>query len=233
MELSKNFNTVPARLIIVEHQRLLLEALRSIIATDDQLEIVAEANELAIATLLAVEHDIFVIDGDPYGLNICQIVHALRKAGLSSRICMLSAFLDESVVLNALASGIDAYIVKDLAPAEILNAIHTVASVGFYIDPRLVRSVLKGSAPRTQRCTSDLTVRELEIVSLLAEGLTNKQIASELQLSEKTVKNHIGSIFVKLGLTARSQVAVHAVRHGLATGGRSPLVLTSVGSSGL
>ena len=222
------------RLFIVEHQRLLREALHSILTADEKFTLVGENDGLDLEKLASTTHDILLIDCDPYGLNVRQIVYSIRTANIGSKICVLSTYADPTVVANALSAGADGYILKDVAPSEFRTALRAIAEVGFYLDPRLTRSVFYSASTRGERSSSELTSRELDVVRLIARGLSNRQIAQELHLSEKTIKNHVANVFVKLGFTARSQLAVHAVRHGL-TGpvGNSSLEPVLTGTSSL
>lgn len=203
------------RLFVIEHQRLLREALHSILVADERFALVGESDGLDIEKLGSVQHDILLIDCDPYGLNVRQIVYSIRSANVGSKICVLSTYADPTVVANALSAGADGYILKDVAPSEFRTALRAISEAGFYLDPRLTRSVFYNATSRGERSSSELTMRELDVVRLIARGLSNRQIAQELHLSEKTIKNHVANVFVKLGFTARSQLAVHAVRHGL------------------
>ncbi len=203
------------RLFVIEHQRLLREALHSILTADEKFTLAGESDGLDLEKLASVNHDVLLIDCDPYGLNVRQIVYSIRSANIGSKICVLSTYADPTVVANALSAGADGYILKDVAPSEFRTALRSIAEVGFYLDPRLTRSVFYSAATRGERSSSELTMRELDVVRLIARGMSNRSIAEELHLSEKTIKNHVANVFVKLGFTARSQLAVHAVRHGL------------------
>ncbi|MGH7756910.1 MAG: response regulator transcription factor, partial [Vulcanimicrobiaceae bacterium] len=108
------------------------------------------------------------------------------------------------------------YIVKDISPGELIRAVKTVASGESYVDPRVAGGLLRRrntAAGRTE--IAELSAREAEVIKLIAEGLANKQISARLNLSEKTVKNHISRIFSKLNINARTQAAVHAIRAGI------------------
>jgi DNA-binding NarL/FixJ family response regulator len=107
-------------------------------------------------------------------------------------------------------------VVKDVPPAELIRAVKIVASGSAYVDSRVAGRVLQGRAGgQRPGAGSELSAREAEVIGLIAEGLSNKEISLRLQLSEKTVKNHVSKIFSKLKISARSQAAVHAIRSGL------------------
>ena len=117
---------------------------------------------------------------------------------------------------RCLAAGAEGYIVKDVTPAELLRAVKMVAEGDTYVDPRVAGGLLRRRSISNGRPDLDeLSVRETEVVRLIAEGLSNKEISARLGLSEKTVKNHISRIFSKLNICARAQAAVHAIRMGI------------------
>ena len=117
---------------------------------------------------------------------------------------------------RALAAKADAYIAKDTSPATLIEIVTSVASGEFYADPRIAGAILRRRSGRVQ-APGALSSREHEIVRLIAEGMSNRQIGKQLTLSEKTVKNHVSHILAKLHVTARSGVAVYAIRNGLVT----------------
>jgi DNA-binding NarL/FixJ family response regulator len=116
---------------------------------------------------------------------------------------------------RCLACGVDGYIVKDISPGELMRACKAVARGETYFDPRVAGGLLRRL--QSERPAEDeLSLRESEIVRLIAAGLSNKEIGERLCLSEKTVKNHVSRIFSKLQITARTQAAIYAIRNGIA-----------------
>ena len=144
------------------------------------------------------------------------MIATCKEAAPTAHICILSMNLSAVIMQRCLASGAEAYIVKDISPAELLRAVKTVSEGQSYVDPRVAGGLLKrrsmnGGKPDI----TELSARESEVLKLIAEGLANKQISARLQLSEKTVKNHVSRIFSKLNISARTQAAVHAIRAGI------------------
>ncbi|MDQ2908792.1 MAG: response regulator transcription factor, partial [Candidatus Eremiobacteraeota bacterium] len=131
-----------------------------------------------------------------------------------SRVCALSAQHRPRAMQRALAAKADAYIAKDTSPAMLVEIVHSVAGGEFYADPRIAGAILRRRSSRGGDM-GELSSREFEIVRLIAEGLSNREIGKRLTLSEKTVKNHVSHILAKLKVSARSGVAVYAVRNGL------------------
>ena len=116
---------------------------------------------------------------------------------------------------HCLSAGADAYIVKDSSLQELLTAITTLGEGSSYVDPRVAADLLRRGADQPSG-TTNLSPREMDIIRLIAQGMSNRDIGRRLILSEKTVKNHVSHIFSKLHFTTRSQAAVHAVRNGMA-----------------
>jgi DNA-binding NarL/FixJ family response regulator len=120
------------------------------------------------------------------------------------------------IMQRCLAAGAEGYIIKDVTPAELMRAVKMVAGGDAYVDPRVAGGLLRRRSLSNGRPDLDeLSVRETEVIRLIAEGLSNKEISARLSLSEKTVKNHISRIFSKLNIYARAQAAVHAIKIGL------------------
>jgi DNA-binding NarL/FixJ family response regulator len=204
------------RVAIVEHQLLFGKALGAIFASDPELEIVGEFRAPSTAELTACAPDIVVLDIDGQGPDVTRTIAACIEIGSHPQVCVLSGQASPETMQRCLGAGAAAYIVKDVAPADVINALKIVARGHSYVDPRLAGTLLRGrSRGSEKRPPSELSLRETEILKLIAEGFANKQISSRLGLSEKTVKNHISRIFSKLKITARTQAAVHAIREGI------------------
>jgi DNA-binding NarL/FixJ family response regulator len=118
---------------------------------------------------------------------------------------------------RCLNAGADGYIVKDIIPAELIRALKLIASGESFVDARIAGRLLRRqNVTRGRLENSELSARETDVIRLIAEGLSNKEISARLNLSEKTVKNHISRIFSKLHIGARTQAAVHAIKSGIA-----------------
>jgi two-component system response regulator DegU len=128
----------------------------------------------------------------------------------SVRVCVLTTNLSADTMMAALSVGANGYVVKDVTPNALIDSIKAVGAEGFYADPRLSAMLLKRNV---ERAPHDLSPRELDVVRLIAQGLSNKEIGSRLLLSDKTIKNHVANIFTKLNVNARTQVAIYALRN--------------------
>ncbi len=140
----------------------------------------------------------------------------LREQAPQAKVCVLSTHIQPEVMQRCLSAGADGYVVKDILPVELIRAVKSVAGGQAYVDPRVAGGVLKRRSGGYGRgAQNELSVRETEIIRLIARGMSNKEISGKLHLSEKTVKNHISRIFAKLNISARTQAAVHAIKTGL------------------
>jgi len=199
---------------LVERLPLVVKALRYVLALDPGISVVGDVGEATDPAIAELRPDIVIVDLDELSVPMEEAIGACERASPQSRICALSAHHRPRVMQRALAARADAYIAKDTSPAALIEIVHSVAAGEFYADPRIAGAILRRRSGRTQD-VSELSSREFEIVRLIAEGLSNREIGRRLTLSEKTVKNHVSHILAKLKVTARSGVAVYAVRNGL------------------
>lgn len=202
----------PLRVLIIEKQALFAKAVAHVLSADPDVKVVGIAPSGAAARI-ADDIDVVVVDLD--GEEIDDIVERFKASAPRTRICALSTHTQGELMQHCLSAGADAYIVKDSSLQELLTAIKTLGDGSSYVDPRVAASLLRRRAP-TNHPTNELSPREREIIRLIAQGLSNRDIGKRLVLSEKTIKNHVSHIFAKIHCTARSQAAVHAIRIGLA-----------------
>ena len=209
--------TAPVRVLVVEGQVLFAKALCQVLSADAEIEILGDAPRITVAPLAKMLPDVIVIDLDGHGVDFHDAMRHCRAESPNSRVCVLSINTQAEVLQRCLSLGADAYILKDITPAELVRAVKAVAAGQSYVDPRMAGQLLRRRTLSPARsAVSELSVRETEVVRLIAGGLSNKEISARLSLSEKTVKNHISRIFSKLNITARTQAAVHAIKTGLA-----------------
>lgn len=204
------------RVFVIESHPLVGKALCTLLAQSAEIEVIGDA---AVARADVLRHhapELIVIDIDSHPTDVETALDECRRAVPSARMCVLSMHLRVDVMQRALAAGADGYIVKDVSPAALVDAIHTMASGGFYVDSRLAANVLRRQARGGARDLSELSPRERDVLRLVAGGLTNKEIGERLYLSPRTVKNHVSRIFSKLEVTARTQAVIHAIRSGIA-----------------
>ena len=204
------------KVLIVESQSLFGKALSHLLSLDRALDIVGDAPALTVEAIETFSPNVVLVDLDDPGFELEESISTVRKAFENVRICVMSMHLKPEVMQRCLAAGADGYVAKDVAPAELSRAIRAIFDGASYVDPRVAGGVLRRRGGNSSDLREQLSARELEIVRLIAEGLSNKEIGKRLFLTEKTVKNHTSRIFTKLNVVARTQVAVHAIRSGLA-----------------
>ena len=207
------------RVLIVDDHPIVRQGLRTFLTSRPGLEVVGEAADGAAALVEAsrLGPDVVLLDlVMPRGGGV-DVIRRLRAAGERPRVIVLTSFAGNDQVVEAVRAGAAGYLLKDVPPADLEAAIRTVHDGGVLLDPSVVGSVMAevargGSPPGVE----ELTARERQVLSLLAQGRSNRELATELYVSEKTVKTHVSSILAKLRLTDRTQAALFAVRHGLA-----------------
>ncbi|HSC04352.1 MAG TPA: response regulator transcription factor [Solirubrobacteraceae bacterium] len=213
------------RILLVDDHVVVREGLRAFLALQDGFEIVGEAadGEEAVERAAELEPDVILMDLVMPKLDGVSAMRELRRrggGGSKARVIVLTSFLDDDRLLPALEAGAAGYLLKNSQPTELARAVRAAQAGEAIIDPtaaaRLV-TVLSGSGRGRPGATrlDQLTDREREVLALIAQGRANKRIALELGISEKTVKNHVGHVLAKLGVTDRTQAAVLAVQEGL------------------
>jgi NarL family two-component system response regulator LiaR len=208
------------RVLLVDDHAVVREGLRNFLALQDGLEIVGEAGDgnEAIEQAQHLEPDVILMDLVMPGLDGIGAMRQLRSRSPRSRVIVLTSFLEDERVLPAIQAGAAGYLLKNVAPAELARAIRAAHAGEAIIDPtaaaRLVHAIADEARPRIEE-PERLTRRERDVLELIARGRSNKRIALELGISEKTVKTHVGHLLAKLGVTDRTQAAVMAVEEGL------------------
>jgi DNA-binding NarL/FixJ family response regulator len=205
------------RIVVADDHAVVRHGLRSFLGLQDDMEVVGEAEdgEQAVAIVAELRPDVVLIDLVMPGVDGVEAIRRIHELLPEARVVVLTSFADDSKVVPAVRAGAAGYLLKDVQPVDLAAAIRTVAAGGALLDPSVTARVLKEVATGGP-ADPGLTAREREVLGLLAQGLTNRQIAAELVLSEKTVKTHVSSILGKLGLADRTQAALYAVREGLA-----------------
>ncbi len=200
---------------IIEPQVLLAKAISAVLSQDGEFGAIADFRTFRADEFKSTAADVAIIDVDDNLANLENIINECRLAHATTRICVISAHLSSELMLRAIAAGADGYVVKDTSPADLIRAIRTIVSDGFHADGRIAGALLRQRATRTRGDVNELSPRELQIVRLIVEGLSNKEIGQRLMLSDKTVKNHVSKIFAKMRVNARTQLVIRAMRTGL------------------
>jgi two-component system, NarL family, response regulator LiaR len=212
------------KVLIVDDHAVVREGLRTFLELQDGLEVVGEAGdgEEALEEGQRLAPDVILMDLVMPKLDGVGAMRALRDRVPDARVIVLTSFLEDDRLLPAIQAGAAGYLLKNVQPSELARAIRAAARGEAVIDPsaaaRLVQAVADSSTQRASE-PERLTRREREVLELIAGGRSNKRIALELGISEKTVKTHVGHVLAKLGVSDRTQAALMAVRDGLIASG--------------
>jgi DNA-binding NarL/FixJ family response regulator len=211
----------PLRLLVVDDHEVVREGLVSLLDRRPGFQVVAQAGtvEEALTAAHTFEPDLVVMDvrlPDGSGIEACREIRAARP---ETRVVILTSYPDEEAVLSAIIAGASGYLLKQVRARDLVSALETVGRGGSLLDPAVTEKVLE----RVRRVAANdepdelaaLTAQERRILALVAEGKTNKEIASEVFLSDKTVKNYVSSILSKLNLERRAQAAAFVAKHKL------------------
>jgi len=212
------------RLMIVDDQKLMRQGLRTLLELEGGFEVVAEAGDGQTALEAYAEHqpDVTLMDIRMPGMDGVETTRRLHQQWLEARIIILTTFNDDEYVFEALRVGALGYLLKDVSGQELASAVRTVAGGGALIDPSVARKVVTEFArltlparPVNDGLPEPLTERELDVLRLLAEGLSNREIGSKLSLTEGTVKNYVTNVLQKIGVRDRTQAALRGRELGL------------------
>ena len=205
----------PIRVLIVDDHAVVREGLRTFLELQDGLEVVGEAGDGDEALPLAEEltPDVILMDLVMPKLDGVGAMRGLRERVPAARVIVLTSFLDDDRLMPAIRAGAAGYLLKNVQPQELARAIRLADAGETLIDPavaaRLVDAVADGGGAEPEPA---LTAREQEVLDLIARGFSNKRIALELGVAEKTVKTHVSHVLAKLGVSDRTQAALYATR---------------------
>jgi DNA-binding NarL/FixJ family response regulator len=212
------------RVLLADDQRVVREGLGTLLGLLDGIELVGTAADGEEAVALAVRHDpdVVLMDLRMPRVDGTEAIRRLAERGERPRCVALTTFADDASVLGALRAGARGYLTKDAGADQIRAAVEAVARGDAALDPAVqhhVVAALAGGEPAgaaTVDLPDGLTPREAEVLGLIAEGLSNTEIAERLVVSAATVKSHVNHIFAKAGVRDRAQAVTYAYRHGLA-----------------
>ncbi|ABY36616.1 MAG TPA: DNA-binding response regulator [Chloroflexus aurantiacus] len=205
----------PIRVALVDDHSIVRRGLSAYLAAQPDIVVVGEAanGESALQMASTWQADVIVMDVlMPGGIDGIETTRQLKRLIPHTHIIILSGYADDARVIGALRAGAITYIEKESQPEQLLEAIRGAMAGKAVLAPALMQRILEA---QTSKAADTLTEREREVLKLVAEGLTNAEIASRLTVSEETVKTHVASILRKLGLAHRTQAAIYALRHGL------------------
>ncbi len=215
------------RVLLVDDQPLLRTGFRMMLSAEPDLAVVGEAGDGAAAVELAgrLHPDVILMDIRMPGMDGIEATRRLAGPGVAdpAKVLMLTTFGLDEYVVKALRAGASGFLLKDSSPEDLIEAIHVIAAGEALLAPSVTRRLLDRFASRlpalsetTNPALADLTERELEVLRLVAQGLSNAEIADRLAVSETTVKTHVAHVFAKLDLHDRVQAVILAYQAGLA-----------------
>ncbi|WRZ62042.1 response regulator transcription factor [Streptomyces sp. NBC_01294] len=207
------------RVLLVDDHQVVRRGLRTFLEVQDDIEVVGEASdgEEGIARAEELRPDVILMDIKMPGTDGIEALRRLRELANPARVLIVTSFTEQRTVVPALRAGAAGYVYKDIDPDALAGAIRSVHAGHVLLQPEVAESLLSqdDQGPSAGRPGS-LTDREREVLGLIADGRSNREIARALVLSEKTVKTHVSNILMKLDLSDRTQAALWAVRHGIA-----------------
>lgn len=206
----------PLRVIIADDHRMVREGLKHLLEIDGDIVIVGEAgNGVECLSLIEELHpDIALVDINMPVMNGLQMLAEIRQRGIIQKIIVLTIHNEVDYLSKSLEFDVDGYVLKDSDAASLRKAIFSVFSGEKYIEPSLFLKYKDSLVHLNRKSANDeLSDREVQVLKLLAEGLYNKEIAFQLNISEKTVKNHVSNIFKKIGVSDRTQAAIYAIKY--------------------
>jgi DNA-binding NarL/FixJ family response regulator len=203
------------RVAVIDDHTIVRNGLVQLLRSHPDLEVVASAGDGEAAVALCIEHrpDVALMDLSMPGMGGIEATRLIADEAPDVQVVVLTSFMDRERIVDALNAGAIGYLLKDAEPDELVRGIQAAARGESPLDTRAARAML--SAQRTPGPLDALTEREREVLSLVAEGLPNKQIARRLEITEKTVKAHLTSVFRAIGVNDRMQAGLWARRHGL------------------
>ena len=209
------------RVVVCDDQEVVREGLRAIVGTAPGLEVVGVAGDGAeVVELVARTHpDVVLMDLNMPGVTGVQATRVLREKFPAVKVLVLTTYDADEWVFDAIRAGASGYLLKDAPRADLIGAIEGTAAGKTFVDPsiagKLLTQVATPAVARDTALANALSGRERDVLRLLAQGLTNAEIAGQLFLSEGTIRNYVSAIFEKLGVSDRTRAALIAVRHGL------------------
>jgi DNA-binding NarL/FixJ family response regulator len=203
------------RVVLADDHAVVRQGLRTFLDLQDDIEVVAEASDgvEAVDAAERLDPDVVLLDLVMPRLDGLGALKQLRSG--RARIIVLTSFGDDDKLFSALRGGAAGYLLKDVQPADLVRAIRSAHAGESPLSPAIATRVVEEVAQGAVSAHDDLTPRELDVLTLIARGRSNKVIARELGVAEKTVKTHVSHILAKLGVSDRTQAALYAVRQGL------------------
>lgn len=211
----------PIKLLVVDDQNIVRKGIRALLEQVDDIDVIGEASngEEAVTQAKRLQPDVILMDLMMPKMDGIAAIHEIQASQLSARIIALTSFVTEDKVFPAIKAGAMGYLLKDSAPEDLITAIRKVNRGEPSLHPVVAKMVLQelGQPARQEQALTPepLTQREVDIIRLVAQGLSNRQIAEQLVIGEATVRTHVGNVLNKLHLANRVQATLYALREGL------------------
>jgi NarL family two-component system response regulator LiaR len=211
----------PIRVLIADDHPIFRKGLRALLTTEDDIQVVGEARDgvEAVAAAAALRPDVILMDMMMPQLNGVETTRQILAQQACVRVLVLTAFGTDDLILSAIKAGARGYLLKDSRPEDLIEAIRQVARGEASLEPCIASRILTelshdgSGTPRTD----PLSAREVEVLRLVAQGKTNREIAQQLVITEMTVRSHVSNILTKLHLASRVQATLYALREGIAS----------------
>ena len=207
----------PIRVVLCDDHELVRLGLRRLLEPETGLKVVAEAGDAAaaIAAVAKLSPDVVVMDVRMPGRSGIEACREIRSSHPETHVLMLTSFADDEALFTSIMAGASGYVLKQIRGGDLIGAIREVAVGHSLLDPQVTERVLarlRGEVVTPGDIINDLTPQERKILALVADGLTNRQIAEQVHLADKTDKNYVSNILMKLGLERRAEVAAFVAR---------------------
>lgn len=210
----------PIQVILIDDHAVVRKGIREFLEDEGDIRVVAEAADGETALALVREHEagVVVLDIQMPGISGIEVARRLRAAGNPVGILILTAYDDDPYIMAGIEAGANGYVLKSAAPEEIVRAVRAVHEGQSAVDPavatKLIQVLSGRSGAPAGKAPEALTDRELEVLALVAQGLTNRAIGRKLGISDRTVQGHLANIFGKLGAASRTEAVMAAVKLG-------------------
>jgi len=206
--------------LIVDDHTIVRQGLRTLLELMDDIEVAGEApnGKIAVEMAAKLHPNVILMDLMMPEMDGITAIQKICERESNTRIIALTSFLEDGNIIPAIRAGATSFLLKDVSPTELVETIRAASRGEARLHPNVARKLMdqvttQPSSPTVP--TSDITDRELEVIQLVAKGMSNKEIASALVISEKTVKSHVSSLLSKFNLNDRTQLAIYALKNGL------------------
>ncbi len=212
-------NQLTMKILLVDDHEVVRLGLKSLLSRNPQFQVVAEAGNAteALDRVARYKPDVVVMDIRLPGKNGIEATREIVNKYPDTKVIMLTSYAEDELLFDAIAAGASGYVLKQIGSGELVRALETIGRGESLLDPSLMQKVFQrvreASRKAEDEAFASLSDQELKILSLVAKGKTNKEIADAVCLSEKTVRNYVSSILSKLHLSTRSEAAAYAVQH--------------------